>query len=225
MRPRSTLPLLLLAGALAFPGCVASTAYPPRPGQEYSAGNVSHPAIEEICIEALRWTLKRYPVPEPLATPTEDGGVYAINCPQNMNPRVYARIVEACGPAARPLTPETEHLPTYHVGRIVVRADKAEIDIYRPVMNLGETVEILHQPITLFIEGGLKPWRVQRSRPWAIGAFPLPPANYYQSWEDQRRARRAGATAEPAPELEPETMEADESPAPETAAPETPDNE
>ncbi len=211
MRTTTSLPLLILAGALApllsLSGCVASTAYPPRPGQDFATGSVSHPAIEEISIEALRWTLARYPVPEPLATPTEDGGVFAINCPQNMNPRVYARIVEGVGPAARPLTPETEHLPTYHVGRIVVRADKAEIDIYRPVLNLGETVEIVHQPITLFIEGGLKPWRVQRSRPWAIGAFPLPPANYYQSWEDQRRARRAGATADPtpAPEREPET--------------------
>jgi hypothetical protein len=199
--------------AATLTGCVASTAYPHRPGQGYASRDVSHPAIEDICVEALAWMVERYPVPPELAMPTEDGGVYAINCPMGMNPRVYNRVVEKTGPDARPLTPETEHLPTYHIGRIIVRADRAEIDIYRPVLELGETVEMVHQPVTLFVKGGLRSWRVERSRPWAIGAFPLPQPNYYRPWQqpwERRRAEEAGAQAEPAePLVNPEEPDAE----------------
>jgi len=194
---RSAVPVLAIAGLAAASvlagGCVASTAYPARPGQDFSSRNVSHPAIEEICIEALTYVLERHPVPEEVARPTDDGGVFAVNCPIGMHPRVYRRVVEACGPLARPLTPETEGLPTFHVGRIVVRGEKAEIDIHRPILDLGSTDELAYQPITLFIEGGFKPWRVQRTRPWAPGSFPLPQANYYTPSD------RLGRRIEPAP--------------------------
>ncbi|MEM7754325.1 MAG: hypothetical protein AAF297_01675 [Planctomycetota bacterium] len=190
-----------LSAMLAGGGCVATTAYPARPGQNFVARDVSHPSIEEICVEGLTWTLERYPVPEELSTPTADGGVFAINPPIGMHPRVYERVVEKCGPLARPLTPETEHLPTYHIGRIVVRSDKAEIDIHRPVLELGESEQLSYQPITLFIEGGLSPWRVQRSRPWAVGAFPLPQPNYFVA--SDRLGRRIKPMPEQPPAIDP----------------------
>ncbi|MEM1183920.1 MAG: hypothetical protein AAGI53_02855 [Planctomycetota bacterium] len=205
-----TLAALALA---ALSGCVATTTYPARPGQDYAARDVSHPSIEEICVEALTWTLERYPVPEELAEPTSDGGVFAVNCPVGMHPRVYERVVEKCGPLARPLTPETEHLPTYHVGRIVVRSDKAEIDIHRPVLELGAVEQLSYQPITLFIEGGLGPWRVRRSRPWAIGAFPLPQANYFTPSD------RLGRRIEPMPDRPPATDPGTGTPSEREAAP------
>lgn len=201
-RPVRTLAVALCALApIVLAGCVASTSYPARPGQDYAARDVSHPSIEEICVEALTWTLERYPVPEEAAQPTEDGGVFAINCPVGMHPRVYERIVEKCGPLARPLTPETERLPTYHVGRIVVRSDKAEIDIHRPVLELGSSERVAYQPITLFVEGGLSPWRVKRSRPWAVGAFPLPQPNYFV--QSDRLGRRLKPMPSKPPAVDP----------------------
>jgi hypothetical protein len=89
---------------------------------------------------------------------------------------VYAQAVRLAGPGVVPLSPATEHLPTYIVSRIWVGGDAAKVDLYRPVLRRGSPP--LYQGVTVNLRGGLRDWYVTSHKVWLIGAMPTPEKNY-----------------------------------------------
>lgn len=162
----SVCPLLLLTG------CVGYTTYPPADWQTAS-GDISGPPADELMTESLRHVIDRYP----------PGGVgtIAINLPEGVHDRAYGVIARRVGPDVVPMAPGLESMPTYHVTRIWVRGTRAEVDVLRPVGELGPSPsgEPIIQAVTVQLEGGLSRWRVMRVRPWVIGSEAVPEPHYF----------------------------------------------
>lgn len=188
MTPRHTigsalLAFVLVAALIAGPGgCVGYNTYPPVPGQR-AFTHPNSPAVHQLMSESLRWVVRRYPPdgePGMLQPEVEyDEPRLVINLPEGILRNVYLRVARNVGQGAVPVTPETEHLPTYHVAQLWVRGDRAKVDVLRPVPGLvmrdGEQV---HQGITVHLRGGPRPWRVTTHRVWTIGAMETPPLTY-----------------------------------------------
>lgn len=161
----------LLGLSLVAGGCVAYGTYPPVHGEvPFNVANSA--AADELIMAALDWVIKRYPPPAELSG--EDTG-YALNLPPTMRLERAKKVVDKIGFPAQDLTPDTLHLPRYSIGRIYVRADKAEVDVYRPAFEVSSNgMEPSYQMITVRLSGGMHKWRVESTRPWAVGAFEAP---------------------------------------------------
>lgn len=195
----------LLSLALAAGACntVHHTSYPSSLGVAATPDEDPNGAtLAALMSTAARWAVEHYP------PPTDE---YALNLPQGLKREWYLATVREAGPNARPLTDETAHLPTYHVGRIWIRSDRAKVDVTRPVFTLGVTSSPLDQTTTVWLRRtGWTSWRVEHTQPWAIGVVPTPEP-YYLPPEPQRhqRARR---------EASPRPVESDTAPVNEPAS-------
>ncbi len=159
--------ILCSAVLLAMPGCVGYTTYPPADWQ-LASDDINGPPADELMIASLAAVIDRFP-PPPGTRPV-------VNLPAAVKDRVYGVIVDRVGRGARPMAPGLESEPTYHVTRIWARGTKAEVDVLRPVVELGPSPsgEPIVQAVTVYLEGGFRRWRVVRMRPWVIGADELP---------------------------------------------------
>lgn len=181
----------LLAGMLS--GCVGYTTYPAASWQ-VASDEMNGPPADEIMIESIEWAVDRYEA--------GSGGSVAINLPDVVRDRTYRIIAHQAGERVVPMQPGLEDLPTYHLVRLWVRGDKAEVDLLRPVNDLGAspTGEQIVQAVTLYIEGGLHRWRVERARHWNIGDDAVPPLHYLGEEAQSGTRSRSG---EPMIELDP----------------------
>jgi len=173
------LALAACAATSLVAGCVGFGTYPNAAGGLTSSG-INTAAGEEIVVEAARWVLK-YDYGSVEAAPP-----VVLNMPAGVTPKRAGRILTDLGPTVRAATPETlaENGPVYHIGRMALRGGEAEIDVYRPVFDRPSDApaldpgtapgEPVYQCITLTVMGGDEPWHVERSRPWALGAFTPP---------------------------------------------------
>lgn len=169
---------------LAAAGCVSYANYPPVP-KDTAYNDPNTPAMEEVMMAGLRWIAGKHitdPTAAPAAAGAEEPAKYAVNLPKGVKPAVYRRVARALGPGGRPLTPETSHLPIYHVDSIRIRGDQANIWIYRPAPELGLTPQGLpvYQEVKLWLRGGLQPWRVINAIERTPGAGEVPELNYYE---------------------------------------------
>jgi len=164
-----------MGSALPLGGCIGYTTYPPANGQ-LASDDINGPPADELMIEALRWTIERHP--------PEGGGAAVINLPEGVHDRAYRiieyRLDDATATPVRAMAPGLEGSPTYHVVRLWVRADRAEVDVLRPVSELGPSPsgDPIIQAVTIHLRGGLREWRVERTRPWVIGTDALPEPHY-----------------------------------------------
>lgn len=163
---------LLAAGLLgSLAGCVGYTTYPAASWQ-VASDEMNGPPADEIMIAAVRWSVDRY----------EEGttGSVAINLPDVVRDRTYGIVAYRAGDRVVAVEPGLENLPTYHLTRLWVRGDKAEVDLLRPVNELGAspTGAPIIQAVTVYLEGGLHAWRVERARHWRIGTDAVPPLHY-----------------------------------------------
>lgn len=168
---RSILFILIAAALPALSGCVGYTTYPPADWQ-LASDDINGPPADELMIAALGAVIDRFPTPA--------GADPVIDLPAGVNSRVYGVIVSRVGRGARAMAPGLESEPTYHVTRIWARGTKAEVDVLRPVGELGPspTGEPIVQAVAVYLEGGFTRWRVVRMRPWVIGADELPEPHY-----------------------------------------------
>lgn len=222
----SLLAIPLLAGCGA--GGVGWSTYPPVRGQA-AFGNPNRYPMPQVVTAALRYTLDRYPPPSPRAAAPApvDGQVpglgatseIAINLPEGFSRERYLEIAGALTTdrvAVHPLTPETAALPTYHVAQVRIRGGQATVDVLRPVYDLARATggELPQQGLTLELQGGLTPWRVESRQIWAIGTIPVPAPNYLPEVQtepdpDDVPVDAAAAPEAPgaAPRAEPEIIE------------------
>ncbi|MEM7622963.1 MAG: hypothetical protein AAF235_07135 [Planctomycetota bacterium] len=167
---------LTLVTAVAFvaPGCIGYSTYP-RAGGQVAPGGINTAAAEDVTVAALRWSLDRYPPP---LNATAGPSSFVVALPPSVVARRALRIAGKID--AMPATEANLAAGTaiYRVGRVAIRGDDAEVDVYRPVFETatssGEAAEPAYQLITITLRGGIRPWRVERTRPWALGAFEPP---------------------------------------------------
>ncbi len=169
----------------AAAGCASYATYPPVPG-DTAINNPNTPALGNVMLAALRHVAIKYPPggeTDPAAPmPSESEPRFAFNLPAGVTPAVYERLAHLVGYGAVPLSPDTSHLPIYHITYLRIRGDQAQVSILRPVTELplmpaGTPVM---QEIKLNLRGGLRPWQVVAAREWDPGTeVELPGLNYY----------------------------------------------
>lgn len=163
----------LAALATLLSGCAGYRTHPEQTAN-WPNGDPNVASVEESTTAALRWAIQRVPPPDHKGS----GGQFAVSPPQGLRQSRYLRVVSALGPDAFPVTPESDYLPTYYVGSVIVRGSFATIDVFCPVVDRWG--DIAHKPYTLELEGGVRPWRVVPSsvHPWQVNAM-LPPEKYF----------------------------------------------
>ncbi|MEX2218055.1 MAG: hypothetical protein WD749_04780 [Phycisphaerales bacterium] len=192
----AALTLALAAGVVAtgLGGCASYGTYPPAP-QSVALNDPNTLSMQQVMAAGLSWVASKYPPggrdPAAIAMGEELPEAFAVNLPPTTSYRTYERVVASIGRGALPLSEETSHLPTYHVGYVRVRGDEAQVHIIRPVETLsGAGGAPIPQEIKLQLRGGLGPWRVIGSREWQVGSADVPALNYY---------RRPAEAAKPTP--------------------------
>ena len=183
-RPRfaaaaAALPLLALALS-GLGGCLGYNNIEPIEGAS-GWTNPNSPPVPTAMSTALRWVVDRYPPSDEGFTGHTTTMPFAVSFPTTTRPEIGEMVLsQATLPHARPLTTDTESLPTYLIGRVWVRGDMATVDIFRPVPTLAKDKDgkPFYQCITVNLRSGLSPWRIVSHRVWSVGSVDVPLANY-----------------------------------------------
>lgn len=160
----------------------------------------NQPNAERVMIAALRHVILRH-------RPGGENTPVAINLPPGMRRSGCERIARDVGPEVYPLTEEIAQqgtMPIFHVGRVWLRFEKAKVDVFRPLPELGTNAsgQISYQPITVELQGGLRPWKVVYAQPREPGSVPTPMASFMPKeddpdyWRKWRQAQRRGTSVD-----------------------------
>jgi hypothetical protein len=178
---RSAAALLGAVGLAVLAGCVNYANHPALP-RTMANTSPNLPAVEQVMMAGLEWAAMRYPPPAPAMVEEDEAPSpqMVINLPEGVRGRVYERVA-AVVPGAAPLTPEHSHLPIYHIGAIRIRGDRAQVNVFRPIPDVGYTPtgETVYQEVRVELRGGLRPWHVVSWREWTPGSGDVPELNYY----------------------------------------------
>jgi hypothetical protein len=173
-----TLGLLTCAAALSLSaGCSHST-WPPieeGPG-EANTSQINNEPTPQVIGEALSLITLRHP---PVSN-AERGKVYevpfAFSLPAGANADAYDAVARRVQRGAQPATAQNADLPTYIITRVIVRAVSAEVDVLRPVPDLGldQQGNVRYQGVTVYLSGSLGTWKAQRHHTFPVGMFDVP---------------------------------------------------
>ena len=214
MNHRTALVLGLAGGWALLGGGCASYVNVPEPDSPAAVTTPNARQPKAVMAAALQRVITLFP-------PGPESARFGVALPPGTSAQTTDEVLAALGPQAAPVFGMTD-LPTYTVGRIWIRSGQAKVDIFRPVVELGRQSGGLYekQAVTVWLEGGLNPWRVRRTQVWEVGAFPNPDiADPFDTPYGDAAAAEPEAQPEPAPEPaeeaapEPETVPA--RPAPE----------
>lgn len=199
-------------GIAGLPGCT-SVIYDSNPEgvplpEDEKPDFASHTVLN-LMATSIAWASERHPPPV-----DENEGWFAINLPEGVTREQYIEVATRIGDRAAPITPETEYLPTYHIGWVWMRGDHARVDVFRPVFSLSRNGEPVTQAITLHLRRRFASWRVEQTQPWDTGVVPLPPVYYMPPPEEDAEGvpAEAGSNSEEWTETEPEAVPAPEEP-------------
>lgn len=190
MQARKRMGWMLVAGViLGSLGCVGYSSYPKVEGAAPSSPNFIH--VRPVVAESIKAVVAKYH--------PQSAGPYAVNLPVGLTPTGREEIMAALGAEAMDLTPRSEHLPIYHVGRVWVRGTNAKVDIIRPVLELGPmpSGQPTYQGMTVWLEGGINKWWVEMIQPWSIGVVEPPELNYVVVPPPAPSTKPVDASAEP----------------------------
>ena len=167
----STVGRVLIAGAvgmvgfsMAMSGCVSYTNVPvPASAPAFKNANHSQPIL--VLTRALEAVINEHPAGD---------GAYAINLPMGTAPETFEKIIANLPEGATmPIEGMDADMPTYHIGRVWIRASDAKVDVIYPFTGMdGVSSE---QNVTIWLSGGVRSWRVHRRQYWAAGTIPTPP--------------------------------------------------
>lgn len=163
-------------GLASMPGCATYANYPPI-GQDFA---VNDPNVVPLPV-LMRVSLTRVLAQD--AANAELPERWVLNLPRGMDQGRARSILENtmadAGVTGGMLVGDEGYqgLPVYSVTRVWLRADKATVDVIRPVTLDGmeptesdaDGVAYTYQKITLRLVGGFRPWRVEGTREWPIG--------------------------------------------------------
>jgi hypothetical protein len=147
--------------------------------------------VLNLLTESISWASERHPPPD-----DENDGWFAINLPEGVTYEQYNVVATRIGDRATPITPETEHLPTYHIGWVWMRGDHARVDVFRPVYAFSRGGATVDQAITLHLTRRFSSWRVEQTQPWDPGVVEVPPV-YYRPLPEEEEPAGGGAESQP----------------------------
>ncbi len=176
---RTTLAAALCA---ALVGCGGYTTYPAPesgPGADAAFNSPNVAPGPDVIYTALQYTIDRFPV----------DGPYALNLPPELSDKRVEYIFDLLDdPDAYSLTENTRDLPVYHVDRLWIRTTRAEVDVFRPVVDVpGPEGRQVTQRVTVNLEPRFARWRVVSARSSAIGLAP-PPEPFFRERNPSARA-------------------------------------
>jgi hypothetical protein len=199
----------LLTGVFAVSGCVSYTNVP-EPTSALAFESANHFQSIKVTRTALEEVVFRYPM--------RDGqGRYSINLPAGTTLESAQSIVRNLPEGVViPYEGMDESIPMYHIGRIWIRASDAKVDVLYPARAFDGSA--FEGTVTVWMSGGVQPWRVARVQHWAPGTIatppvyvPLPKAELEMMSDDdeprddaQSGGDAARSDAQPAPDSEPE---------------------
>ncbi len=177
---------MVLGVALAgIAGCQQYSTYPNIPTARGMSENPNNPAGADAMIQAVRYVATRYSPGSPTG-PLEDEKAASdptvpfpmvVNLPRGMRRSFYERIAREIGPHCAPMTADADPaLPVYHVTRVWLRFSSGEVDVLRPMPELGPDASghPVYQAVTVRLEGGFEPWHVVHARAWPAGEAQVP---------------------------------------------------
>ena len=172
-------------GASLMSGCVGYDTWPGVKG-DTARNDPNTSPMDLVQIAGLRWLIENQP-------PTGYTGPVAVSLPAPIHPSQYQRIIKEIGHDAVPLTPETESLPIYYVEEIRVRLDEGEIDLLKPLPEMGKSPDgrPVYQRWTITMASSIQGWKVTRWREWSRGLAETPEKHYYTPATPE--TRKAGA--------------------------------
>lgn len=169
--------LALLCAAAGLCGCTYSTWPPIEEGaRQNNPSQVNNMPTPVVVGEALSFVTLRYP---PVAN-AERGMVYqdafAFCLPAGTDAPSYDAIARRVQRGAQPADDSNKSLFTYYITRVIVRGVTAEVDILRPVPELGVDAQgnPRYQGVTVYLTGNFSNWKVERHHTFPVGLFDVP---------------------------------------------------
>jgi len=153
--------IMMAAGAMTLAGCAGYGNYPQRGGAfGMSSPNTSH--MSEVTRRAIVAAVDRAGLE----------GRYAVRVPEGTDITRRERIIEALNdPDATIILGDAEtNLPEVAVERVIVRVNRAEVDVSLPYEGLQwPDGEAARQLTTYYLKSEFGGWRVTRMRTWSLG--------------------------------------------------------
>lgn len=149
---------MALAAGLGLAGCATYANYP-EIGKDVAVNDPNVTPLPTLETVALRWVVQKYPVQ----------GEYAVNPARGTEKSKAEAIARGVGADARIVSDETMGLPVYHVPRIWLRGDRAEVDVTRPVGEEGA-----YQAVTVRLKSEFGRWVVSSAKTWPVGMGEVP---------------------------------------------------
>jgi len=179
------------AVAMGLGGCVSYTNVP-VPESAPAFKSMNHTQSITVVARALEAVLSEHQY-------RDDEGHYAINLPMGTTPESAQKIIDRLPEGAIVPFEGMDHtMPMYSIGRIWIRASDAKVDVVYPYMRADGRSE--DQSVTIWLNGGVRKWRVNRMQHWAPGTIPTPPISVPIVPEEQtidEPTPVAGETEEP----------------------------
>lgn len=179
---RTILAIGMVSSLLALTGCVSYTNVSgPESPPAFKSPN--HYAAVDVTGTALDYVLARHGV--------SDGSGYVVNLPagtsQESAMKIFSKLPDG---AVWPTFEDQDPLGMYHVGRVWIRASEAKVDVVYPfTMINGGTGQ---RGMTVWLQGGVRDWRVIRGQYWAPGTVEVPSVSvpvleaegFFEQWSD-----------------------------------------
>lgn len=232
--------LVVVAGvgglALGLSGCTGTTNNPGIDGSRLTFEDPNEFRTVAALIVATRFVGTRYvpgQVPQfETAAPEEVAESRVpypmiVSAPAGLRRVYYERLCREVGSEVAPVTAEIAEAiasgtlppdrPVFYIGRVWIREQSAQVDVYRPMPELGAGADgrVVYQMVTVRLTGGLQPWRAIHGRAWAPGAFPapepyvIPDVDRVDQYRITLQEREAAGLGEPTPpEIEQPSIEA-----------------
>jgi hypothetical protein len=158
---------VVLGGLFALPGCYSN--WPPVEG--YGQTELNNASTRGVLAASGRWALQRYKTPGPVA----------FNLPAGLRRSGVLEVISAIGGGAVALTEETAGGTVYHLSRINLTNDTAEVDVIVPTGQGASGTE--YQMTQLRLTGRGSAWKVVVVREWETLVRPVPELTYLPATE------------------------------------------
>lgn len=163
-------PAMVIVGAalaLSTIGGCASYTNVPEPESAPAFKSANHLQAKKVTAAALEEIVERYPM-------RDAQGRYSVNLPAGTSLESAQEIVaDLPEGVVIPFEGMDPSIPTYHIGRIWIRASGAKVDVLYPSRSFDGTTFIGNA--TVWFNGGIRRWRFDRIQHWAPGTIPVPP--------------------------------------------------
>ena len=161
--------LVITSAAIALAslgGCMSYTNVPaPESAPAFKSANHLH--AKKVANKALQEAFERYPM-------RDAQGQYSVNLPVGTSLESAQEIVEGLPDGVViPYEGMDDSIPVYHIGRIWIRASDAKVDVLYPARSFDGSD--FTGNITVWLNGGIRRWVMNRVQHWAPGTIPVPP--------------------------------------------------